>query len=60
MDGNKRTAYVFLRATLFFYGFDVMAFENEKYKMTIDASSGKIRFDEIKQWIEDRLIKINP
>jgi death-on-curing protein len=59
IDGNKRTAYVFLRAMLFFYGFDVMAFKDDKYQMTIAASNGDIRFDEIKQWIEERLVKIN-
>lgn len=38
----------------------IFGFEDEKYKMTIAASNGDIRFDEIKQWIEERLIKINP
>lgn len=60
MDGNKRTAYILLRTLLIMFDHDVMAFDNEKYTMTIAASSGEIRFDEIKQWIEDRLIKINP
>ncbi len=60
MDGNKRTAYVFLRTTLYFFGYDVMAFKDEKIEMTIAASEGKIRFDEIKLWIEEHLIKINP
>jgi death-on-curing protein len=60
MDGNKRTDYVLLRSTLYYFGFDLMAFEEEKYKMTIAASSGEIRFDEIKAWIEERLVAINP
>ncbi len=60
IDGNKRTAYVLLRLTLMDYYFDIMAFEEEKYKMTIAASSGEIRFDEIKTWIEKHLVRINP
>lgn len=60
IDGNKRTAYLLLRTTLFQYGFDIAANENDKYKMTIAASSGEIRFDEIKTWIEERIVKINP
>jgi len=28
--------------------------------MTIAASSGEIRFDDIKSWIEEHLIQINP
>jgi death-on-curing protein len=60
IDGNKRTAYILLRYTLSLFDFDIMAFEDEKYKMTIDASSGKIRFDEIKRWIENHLVPINP
>jgi len=59
IDGNKRTAYLSLRYILTMYGFDVMAFEDEKYQMTIAASSGQIRFDEIKEWIERHLISIN-
>lgn len=59
IDGNKRTAYVLLRATLHIYGFDVMAFEDEKYSMTIAASSGQIRFDEIKDWIISHLVQID-
>ena len=60
MDGNKRTAYVLLRSILYIYGFDVMAFEEEKYTMAIAASSGQIRFEEIKTWIEEYLVFINP
>ena len=59
IDGNKRIAYVLMRLTLMDYYFDVMAFEEEKYQMTIAASTGQIRFDEIKQWIEDHLVSIN-
>jgi len=60
IDGNKRIANFLLRLTLLEFDWDILSFDDERYKMTIDASSGTIRFDEIKQWIEDRLIKINP
>jgi death-on-curing protein len=60
IDGNKRTAYILMKAILNEDGLDVMAFDDEKYKMTIAASSSKIRFDEIKLWIEEHLVKINP
>lgn len=60
VDGNKRTAFIMLKLMLNLYGYDVMAFDNEKYKMTIAASSGEIRFDEIRLWIEEHLIAINP
>ncbi len=59
IDGNKRTAYLALRLMLNKYGLDVMAFEEEKYQMTIAASSGQMRFDEIKQWIDEHLVSIN-
>ena len=60
MDGNKRTAYVLSRTLLQLFDYDMMAFDDEKYKMTIAASSGEIRFDEIKAWIEEHLVSINP
>lgn len=60
IDGNKRIAYVLMRLTLTDFYFDIIAFENEKYEMTISASTGQIRFDEIKLWIEEHLVSINP
>lgn len=59
IDGNKRIAYVLMRLTLMDYYFDVMAFEEEKYEMTLAASTGEIRFDEIRQWIENHLVSID-
>jgi death-on-curing protein len=60
IDGNKRTAYLMLRYVLSLYDYDIMAFEDEKYEMTIAASIGIIHFDEIKHWIQEHLISINP
>lgn len=59
VDGNKRTAFIMLKLMLNLDGYDVMAFDDEKYKMTIAASAGEIRFDEIKLWIEEHLTSIN-
>jgi death-on-curing protein len=59
IDGNKRIAYVLMRLTLMDFYFDVMASDDEKYRMTISASTGEIRFDEIKVWIEEHLVAIN-
>jgi death-on-curing protein len=48
IDRNELIAYVLMRLTLMDYYFDVIAFEEEKYQMTIAASTGEIRFDEIR------------
>lgn len=59
IDGNKRTAYVLMKLILFDYGLDIDANENDKYIMVISASTGDMRFDEIKNWIQTRLQKKN-
>jgi death on curing protein len=58
-DGNKRTAYVLMRLILLDNGLDVVADQEDKYKMVISASTGDIRFDDIKKWIQTRLKKKN-
>lgn len=59
MDGNKRIAYVLMRLTLLEFNFDISASQNEKYEMTIAASKGEFRIEEIKHWIKDKLITNN-
>lgn len=51
IDGNKRTSYVLMRLILREGGLDINTSEEEKYKMVISASTGEIRFDEIKAWL---------
>ena len=51
IDGNKRTAYILLRLTLLQFGHDIIATEGEKYDMTIAASKGELKFDDIKLWL---------
>ena len=57
IDGNKRTAYVLMRLILLDNDLDVVADQEDKYKMVISASTGDIRFDDIKKWIQTRLKK---
>lgn len=56
IDGNKRLAYVLMRLVLLELGFDISATQNEKYEMTIAASKGKLKNEEIKLWIKNKLI----
>lgn len=58
IDGNKRTAYILLRTTLYLFGFDIIATKIEKHSMTIAASNGDIRIEEIKSWITEKLVPI--
>lgn len=56
-DGNKRTGYILMRLLLLKSNLDINATENEKYEFVIKIAEGKLDFDEIKSWIEDKLIK---
>lgn len=58
MDGNKRIAFALLRLTLLDEKLDILATEDEKYDMTIAASIGNIRFEEIKDWIISHLTNV--
>lgn len=59
VDGNKRTAYTLMRLILLENGVDILANQEEKYNMVISASTGKLRFEEIKNWIQTNLTKQN-
>ena len=59
IDGNKRTAYVFMRLILFEAGLDLKASQDDKYQMVIAASKGEIRFEEIKHWIQTHITQKN-
>jgi len=58
IDGNKRTSYVLMRLILREDGRDISATEDEKYKLVIAASTGQIRFDEIKAWLEKNVAQL--
>ena len=57
IDGNKRTAYTFMRLILLEYKLDIVASQEEKYKFVIAASKGDYKFEEIKSWIASNLKK---
>jgi death-on-curing protein len=51
-DGNKRTGYVLCRLLLMGSGLDIKASLENKYKFVISISTGKIKYDDIKGWLE--------
>ncbi len=57
IDGNKRLAYTLMSLMLLDVGLDIEASQDGKYKMVIAASTGQIRFEEIKTWIQARIRK---
>ncbi len=59
IDGNKRTAYVLMRLMLLEGGYDINAKQDEKYYMVTTASTGEIRFEEIRNWIHTHVIQKN-
>ena len=52
IDGNKRTAYVLMRLTLMQYEMDIDADQKEKYDFIIKIVEGKIKIDQIKEWLQ--------
>jgi death on curing protein len=55
VDGNKRTAYVLMRLLLKENNLDIVSTEDEKYDFVIIAATGKLSFDEIREWIKSKL-----
>jgi len=55
-DGNKRTGYTMMRLHLLNNELDIKASEDDKYDFVISIASGQIDFDQIKQWIERKMI----
>ena len=56
VDGNKRTAYVLMRLILLQYDLDIAASQQEKYDFVIEAAKGSFDYNEIKSWIDKRVI----
>lgn len=52
LDGNKRTAYVLFRLFLEENNLIIKASEEEKYKFIMSIASGKLKFEEILNWIK--------
>jgi death-on-curing protein len=59
MDGNKRIAYALMEILLRLGGLQLEATKEEKYAMVINASTGQIRFDDIKEWLEQNSKPLN-
>jgi len=57
IDGNKRTAYALMRLILIDSNIGIIASQDDKYQMAIAASKGEIGFDDIKQWLTERIIE---
>ena len=55
IDGNKRFGYVAMRLTLMEYGLDISANEDDKYDFVIKIAKGEFKFDEILDWINNKL-----
>jgi death-on-curing protein len=56
-DGNKRTGYTIMRLLLLNDELDIKASEDEKFKFVIQIAEGKLSFDEIRNWINIKVIK---
>ncbi|MGD1843031.1 MAG: type II toxin-antitoxin system death-on-curing family toxin [Thermonemataceae bacterium] len=54
-DGNKRTGYILMRLWLLQAQIDITATASEKYDFIISIAEGKLSFEEIKAWIEQRV-----
>lgn len=54
-DGNKRTGYVLARLVLMDHKLDIYADQDQKYKFVIAISTGELNFDQIKEWLEQRV-----
>ena len=57
IDGNKRTGYVAMRSFLISNGLDIDATQEEKYEFVINIASGKIRLEEITEWLASHIIE---
>lgn len=51
IDGNKRTAFVVCRLFLKLNGSDLIAPQEEKYRMFFDLAAGKVLEEELAEWI---------
>ena len=57
IDGNKRTGYVLARLCLMKERVDMLADQDQKYAFVVDISTGKMDFEQIKEWLERHAIQ---
>jgi death on curing protein len=53
VDGNKRTGFLGMFAVLNEGNYFISVPDNEIYNLTIGISTGKIKFDEIVEWLKN-------
>jgi death-on-curing protein len=58
VDSNKRIAFTLMMLILADSQLDVEATEDELYEFVIGASTGELRFEEIKTWLQSRIIPL--
>ena len=58
IDGNKRTAYVVMRAFLMLNGFDIQATKEEKYLTMYDVAQGHFTEEQLADWLESKLYQL--
>ena len=56
IDGNKRTAYVVMRAFLVGNGFDIDATQEEKYEAMYRLAAGALSEEALADWRESKLV----
>ena len=53
LDGNKRTGYILMEAVLRYGNKKITLEDEEVYQFVIDISTGKVKFDEIVDWLKN-------
>ena len=55
VDGNKRTGYAMMRLVLMKDEKGIQANQKEKYEFVIKIASSKIDYEEIRDWINEKI-----
>ena len=53
IDGNKRTGFLTMLATLKIGELNLIAGEEDAYQFTISISTGEVKFDKIVEWLKE-------
>ena len=56
IDGNKRTAYVVMRAFLVGNGFDIDASQEDKYATMYRLAAGELSEEQLADWLEAKMV----
>ncbi len=57
IDGNKRIGYVLMRLVLIENGMDIRTSEEEKFEFILNVAKGNMKYEQIRNWIQTKLIK---